>query len=261
MKSKWKKLMIGALFIFMILASSTGLAEDVQKTIEVYFNKVNLEVNNQPVVTQNILYNGTTYVPLREVAEILSKEVGWENSTKTASINNKKDDNDLSNENSSKWEILNGNWKESDGELINSDSGEIHVSLTGLSDRIVSVDATMEKEVGNIGIIIKYDKESGDTVQGWLGRYGILQLGKNINGNFELLGQAVIEGINPGDTFTLTGSVVGNTYKLYLNGKQHITVIVPDAPNTGVSGVFNTTPQATFSNFKIELDSFALKDN
>lgn len=38
----------------------------------------------------NILYKGTTYVPFRDIAEMLDKEVGWDQKTYAASINDKK---------------------------------------------------------------------------------------------------------------------------------------------------------------------------
>ena len=54
---------------------------------------VNLEVNGEKVEADNILYKGTTYVPLRAVAEMLGKEVGWDQDTRTASINDKEESN------------------------------------------------------------------------------------------------------------------------------------------------------------------------
>lgn len=46
-------------------------------------------MNGKKVDADNILYNGTTYVPLRAIAEMLGKEVSWDQVTRTASINDK----------------------------------------------------------------------------------------------------------------------------------------------------------------------------
>ena len=66
---------------------STAFGAQVKRTIEVIYNSVNLTVNGTKVNADNILYNGTTYVPLRAVADALGKDVGWDQATYTASIN------------------------------------------------------------------------------------------------------------------------------------------------------------------------------
>ena len=88
MKKELRGFIIGVIITMMILGSVV-FSESITQTIEVIFNSVNLEVNGKKVEADNILYNGTTYVPLRAVAEILGKEVGWNQETRTASINDK----------------------------------------------------------------------------------------------------------------------------------------------------------------------------
>jgi len=88
MKKHLKGFIIGVVVI-VILFSSVAMAASLEKTIKVVFNSVNLEVNGKIVEVDNILYNGTTYVPLRAVAEMLGKEVGWNQATRTVSINDK----------------------------------------------------------------------------------------------------------------------------------------------------------------------------
>lgn len=56
------------------------------KKITVAVNSVNLIVNGDKVSTDNFVYNGTTYVPLRTVSEKLGKEVNFNNTTKTVTI-------------------------------------------------------------------------------------------------------------------------------------------------------------------------------
>lgn len=77
------------LAIITTLLMTTALAAEVKDTIEVAFNSINLTVNNEKVNAENIVYEETTYVPLRAVAEMLGKEVGWNQETNTASINDK----------------------------------------------------------------------------------------------------------------------------------------------------------------------------
>ncbi len=86
-----KKLFKGLLITTLVLAllMTTALGDAITKTIDVVYNSVNLTVNRKKIEADNILYNGTTYVPLRAVADALGKDVGWDGNTNTASINDK----------------------------------------------------------------------------------------------------------------------------------------------------------------------------
>lgn len=77
-----------SLMIVMLLVG-TVVGSGVKETIEVAFNSINLTVNGNKVDADTILYEGTTYVPLRAAGEMLGKEVGWNGNTNTASINDK----------------------------------------------------------------------------------------------------------------------------------------------------------------------------
>ncbi len=88
MKRELRGFVIGVI-VTVILMSTVVFADQVKESIEVMWNSVNITVNGEKVGADNILYNGTTYVPLRAIAEILGKEVGWNQETNTASINDK----------------------------------------------------------------------------------------------------------------------------------------------------------------------------
>lgn len=79
----------GILITIILSVLITSYADSWTQTIEAVFNKVNITVNSKPIVADNILYNGTTYVPIRAVSEALGKDVGWNGDTNTASINDK----------------------------------------------------------------------------------------------------------------------------------------------------------------------------
>lgn len=86
MKRELRGFIMGVI-VSALLMSSVVLATPIEKMIEVVFNKVNITVNEEKVEADNILYQGTTYVPLRAISEILDKEVNWDGKTNTASIN------------------------------------------------------------------------------------------------------------------------------------------------------------------------------
>lgn len=87
MKKTIKGFVLG--LIIATLLMGTALGAGVKKTIEVAFDSVNLTVNGKKVDAETIVYNETTYVPLRAAAEMLDKDVGWDQATQTASINDK----------------------------------------------------------------------------------------------------------------------------------------------------------------------------
>lgn len=85
MKKYIKGVITGAIIASVLM--NTAFSATVKKSIEVVYNSINITVNGDKVNSDNILYNGTTYVPLRAISEILGKEVRWDKSTNTASIN------------------------------------------------------------------------------------------------------------------------------------------------------------------------------
>lgn len=101
MKKTLKGFVLGVIITTILMSTVIGVG--VKETIEVLFNSVNLSVNgsitskvgenytldNSEEVPYSILYKGTTYLPIRKVSEILSKEVGWDGNTSTVSINDK----------------------------------------------------------------------------------------------------------------------------------------------------------------------------
>ncbi len=88
MKKELKGFVVGVIVTVMLMGT-VAFAGGVKQKIEVMFNSVNLTVNGERVQADNILYDGRTYVPLRAIAEMLGKDVGWDQATNTASINDK----------------------------------------------------------------------------------------------------------------------------------------------------------------------------
>lgn len=64
-EKEFKGYIIG--FIFTVIFIGTPvLATGVYENIQVKFNAINVEVNGELVEADNILYNGTTYIPLEQ---------------------------------------------------------------------------------------------------------------------------------------------------------------------------------------------------
>lgn len=88
MKKYFKGLITGIVLTLITTFVISLVSSQKKQSIEVMFNSINIEVNGEKVETDNILFNKTTYVPLRKIAEMLDKEVSWNGTTNTASINN-----------------------------------------------------------------------------------------------------------------------------------------------------------------------------
>ncbi|MGE6230440.1 copper amine oxidase N-terminal domain-containing protein [Paenibacillus chitinolyticus] len=58
----------------------------VQARLDVQFNRMNIKVNGKEFVAPNILYEGTTYLPIRDLANLLELSVNYYGATQTAYI-------------------------------------------------------------------------------------------------------------------------------------------------------------------------------
>ena len=76
-------LIICALLVF---STKPAFANSILQKIEVLINSINLYINNEQVVVDNFLYKGTTYIPLRAVAEMNGMEVKWNNESQRVDL-------------------------------------------------------------------------------------------------------------------------------------------------------------------------------
>lgn len=88
MKREIRGFVTGVLFSMIVFVGAFATAQSLRQ-IDVSFNGIKLKINGQQVAADNILYNSTTYVPLRVTAELLDKEVLWDGDTFTANIKDK----------------------------------------------------------------------------------------------------------------------------------------------------------------------------
>ncbi len=86
MKKRVKDVIIGFIIGCMLMTTIPALADTVLQKIDVVMNGVNVEIDGKKIDSSSILYNGSTYLPLRTVAEAVGKDVNWNQDTMTASI-------------------------------------------------------------------------------------------------------------------------------------------------------------------------------
>lgn len=87
---RFRDIFLGVLIGCMLMATPV-LAESILTKIDVVLNGVNVQLEGENVQVNSILYNGTTYLPMRKVAELVGKDIDWKQETMTANIINKTD--------------------------------------------------------------------------------------------------------------------------------------------------------------------------
>ena len=75
-------LTLSFILVFTFISSASGWTQN----IAVEFNRVNIEIDGNKVTADNILYNGTTYIPLRDTSNMLNYDVSWNETTDTAEL-------------------------------------------------------------------------------------------------------------------------------------------------------------------------------
>mgnify|MGYP000956184005 CR=1 FL=1 len=86
-----RKFLIGVLVGCLLMMTTPVLADSILQSINVVMDSVEVQVNGEKLDVNTILYNGSTYLPMRKVAEAVGKDVEWNSDTMTANIVSKGD--------------------------------------------------------------------------------------------------------------------------------------------------------------------------
>lgn len=97
---RFRDIFIGVIIGCILMISTPVIADSIMTKIDVVLNGVNVQVEGTDVEVNSILYKGSTYLPMRKVAELVGKDVDWNSETKTANIVDKiKEGDDVNDEN------------------------------------------------------------------------------------------------------------------------------------------------------------------
>lgn len=82
------KLILSIGIIGLFTMSGSAWAEDQFRNVEVFFQRINVTINGQPttLTKDSILYEGSVYVPLRSLSEMLGAQVGWDGDNKNVAL-------------------------------------------------------------------------------------------------------------------------------------------------------------------------------
>lgn len=88
LKDKLKGFTAG-IIVSALFAGTAAYAASGSTMLEVFYEVKDIKINNvskMPAEDKPFIYNGSTYVPLRFVAENLGQKVGWDGETGTVFI-------------------------------------------------------------------------------------------------------------------------------------------------------------------------------
>lgn len=93
MKKRLQGFVAGALSM-LILTGAFAFAKQAYEAISVIYNDIKIEIDGERFIAQDangaivepFIYNGTTYLPVRAIAEAFDKKVAWDEQTYTVSL-------------------------------------------------------------------------------------------------------------------------------------------------------------------------------
>ena len=74
--------------LISLFITSTAFAKTSTENVTAYYKgiKIFLDGNELPIANESFLVNGSTYMPVRDIAEALGKDVSWKGETKTVTL-------------------------------------------------------------------------------------------------------------------------------------------------------------------------------
>lgn len=154
MKGNMKSFICGML-VMGVISCTGAYATDVWQNINVLPNTIKVVVDGKEVQADNFLYNDTTYLPIRAVSEALGKDVQYDNQTSTATISEKKEDDNMAV--TSKYtppaEYIN------DSDYIMQKDGVYYALLNFVWDMVQDADCKAEYEHDTRAVKISKDKK------------------------------------------------------------------------------------------------------
>lgn len=184
MRTNRMKVLVFVFIVAFALGSTiTAFGASVGKNITVFFNDIKLMVDEKVItpkdangnIVEPFIYNGTTYLPVRALAEALGQDVNWDSNTATVVIGKydageslypdvKLEKMDYLYENRAHIES-NSSIKDNFG---NSYTGYIYVEAGGTSNGNITyaLNSKYSKLTGTV--ILKYDYRNRDNNEGEL---------------------------------------------------------------------------------------------
>ncbi len=91
MKNKTLRGFILGFLLCALLTGTLAYGSDIYENISVMMGQMNISISGSPVEIDNMVYNGTTYVPLRRISELFGKVVSYDAPTSSITIRDKEE--------------------------------------------------------------------------------------------------------------------------------------------------------------------------
>ncbi len=86
MKKELKGFLVGVLITSTVMLGIPTFAKSISQSIYVSFNAAQIALNGKAVTLDNFIYEGSTYVNLAKICDLLGKTTSWDSKTKTINI-------------------------------------------------------------------------------------------------------------------------------------------------------------------------------
>jgi len=99
LKERLKGAAVGAVLTLVLAITIPVLARVGRETITVGFNNISISIDGQRIQTENepFVFEGRTYLPVRDIANALGFDVTWEDSTNTVHLTSRTNSNFVPN--------------------------------------------------------------------------------------------------------------------------------------------------------------------
>ena len=128
-----KKFILSCLVVSLSIPTVQTLAKTGIFNLQANYNNIKITLDGNPVNTSNepFIYNGVTYLPVRDVSEAVGLDVEWDSNSKTVKLSSK------TNISTNNVETSTNNVEIKTSYVGNTDNQKLHISSCRYVDKML----------------------------------------------------------------------------------------------------------------------------